>query len=100
MDVTDLEAAYLTAFIEPSISLFIEPPPGVDVPEGWALRLVKALYGSMQGAQRLDVLKHTTLTKFGFKRMASETSVYFMPHSSELGLVIMITIVDERSLTA
>ena len=47
VDVTDLESAYLTADLEADISLFIEPPPTVNVPEGWGLRLVKALYGSM-----------------------------------------------------
>ena len=100
IDVTDLEAAYLTAGIEPDISLFIEPPPGVNVPEGYGLRLVKALYGSMQGAQLLDVLKHTALENLGFKRMASETSVYYMPFDSELGLVILITIVDDFVIIA
>ena len=100
IDVTDLEAAYLTADIEPDISLFIEPPPGVEVPDDWGLRLVKALYGSMQGAQRLDVLKHTALEKLGFKRMASETSVYYMPMASELGLVIIVTIVDDFVIVA
>ena len=100
IDVTDLESAYLTANIEPDISLFIEPPPGVDVPKGYGLRLVKALYGSMQGAQRLDVLKHSALEKLGFKRMASETSVYFMPITSELGLVIIVTIVDDFVIIA
>ena len=100
IDVTDLEAAYLTANIEPDISLFIEPPPGVDVPDNYGLRLVKALYGSMQGAQRLDVLKHNSLEKLGFKRMLSETSVYFSPMDSDLGLVIIITIVDDFVIVA
>ena len=100
IDVTDLEAAYLTADIEPDISLFVEPPPGVDVPDDWALRLVKALYGSRQGAQRLDVLKNSALERLGFKRMASETSVYLTPMSSELGLVLIVTIVDDFVIVA
>ena len=98
--VTDLEAAYLSAFIEPDIQLFLDPPPGVDVPEGFGLRLIKALYGSMQGAQRLDVLKHESLERLGFRRMASETSVYFMPFDSELGLVLVVTIVDDFVIIA
>ena len=100
IDVTDLEAAYLTADIEPDISLFIEPPPGIDVPDNWGLRLLKALYGSMQGAQRLDVLKHVSLENLGFKRMASETSVYMMPMDSVLGLVLLVTIVDDFVIIA
>ena len=93
--VTDLKAAYLTAFLEPDITLFLEPPPGVEVEEGFGLRLIRALYGSMQGAQRLDVLKHSALTKLGYTRMAAETSIYFTRHGSELGLSIIATVVDD-----
>ena len=84
IDVTDLKAAYLTAFLEPDLTLFMEPPPGVEVERGFGLRLIRALYGSMQGAQRLDVLKHKVLESLGFIRMSSETSVYYTPLSSDL----------------
>ena len=100
IDVTKLEVAYLTADIESDISLFIEPPPGIEVPDYWGLRLVKALYGSIQGAQRIDMLKHTSLEKLGFKRMVSETSVYYMTMTSALELVIMVTIVDDFTIIA
>lgn len=98
--VTDLKAAYLTAFLEPDITLFLEPPPGVDVEEGFGLRLIRALYGSMQGAQRLDVLKHKALRKLKYTRMSAETSVYFTPHDSDLGLSIIATIVDDFTIIA
>ena len=38
VDVTDLKAAYLTAHLEPDVTLFMDPPPGVDVEEGFGLR--------------------------------------------------------------
>ena len=95
IDVINLKAAYLTADIEPDITLFIDPPPNVKVKEGYGLRLVKALYDSMQGAQRLDVLKHSVLEKLGFNRMLSETSVYYTPASSDLGLTLIVTVVDD-----
>ena len=44
---TDLKAAYLTAPLEPDVQMFIEPPPGVNVPDGFGLHVVQALYGSM-----------------------------------------------------
>ena len=50
IDVTDLEAAYLTAHLEPNVTLFMEPPPGVQVEPEYGLRIIRALYGSMQGA--------------------------------------------------
>ena len=85
----------MTADIEPDISLFIDPPPGVKVKKGYGLRLVRALYGSMQGAQRLDVLKHSVLENLGFKRMLSETSVYYTSADSDIGLSLILTIVDD-----
>ena len=76
LDTTDIKAAYLSAYLEPDITLFIDPPPGVDVPEGYGFRLIKALYGSMQGANRLDAHNHNVLESLGFTRMASEISIY------------------------
>ena len=81
---TDLKAAYLTSPIEPDIEMFIETPPTVTVPEGWGLRLVKALYGSKQGAQRLDVHKEKQLTAAGFIRSCAEPSLYFLPQDSKV----------------
>ena len=79
---SDLKAAYLTAPIEPDIELFMDPPPGVEVPDGYSMRVVKAIYGSMQGAERLDVYKDTKLTELGFIRSCAEPSLYFMSQDS------------------
>ena len=91
---TDLKAAYLTAPIEPDIEMFVEPPPMVDLPKGFGLRVCKALYGSRQGAQRLDVHKEKRLTEEGFIRSA-EPSLYFLPIASKYGLVLICTVVDD-----
>ena len=100
MHVVDLKAAYLTADIEPHITMFLDPPPGIEVKPGYGLRLIRALYGSMQGAQRLDVLKHSVLERVGFKRMLSETSVYFSPTRSKIGLALIVTNVDDFCIVA
>ena len=92
---TDLRAAYLTAPIEPGIEMFIEPPPIVQLPEGWGLRVCKAIYGSRQGAQRLDVHKEKQLTAQGFIRSCAEPSLYFLPRDSVFGLVLITTVVDD-----
>ena len=68
--------------------------------DGFGLRLIRALYGSMQGAQRLDVLKHRVIENLGFIRLSSETSVYYTPHNSELGLTIIVTVVDDFVIVA
>ena len=100
VDVTDLESAYLTCYLEPNITLFMEPPPGVEVEKGYGLRVIRALYGSKQGAQRLDVMKHTSLTKIGYTRMASETSIYYTLPSSPLGLSIIGTVSDDFAIVS
>ena len=100
LDVTDLKAAYLTAHLEPNVVLFLEPPPGIEVEDGFGLRLIRALYGSMQGAQRLDVMKHNSLESLSFTRMAAETSVYFTKPKSELGLSIIAMVVDDFLIMA
>ena len=51
-------------------------------------------------AQRLDILKHSVFEKLGFKRMLSETSVYYTLPSSDLGLTLIVTIVDDFVLIA
>ena len=53
------------------------------------------LYGSMQGAARLDVYKEKRLTAEGFIRSCAEPSVYYMPPSSPYGLVVVTTVVDD-----
>ena len=95
MHQTDIKAAYLTAPIEPEIELFMEPPPGMTVAEGMGLRVCKALYGSMQGAARLDVHKDKSMSCAGFIRSCAEPSLYFMPASSPHGLVVVCTVVDD-----
>ena len=59
--------------------------PGVEVEKGYGLCVIRVLYGSKQGAQRLDVMKHTPLTKIGYTRMAAKTSIYYTLPSSPLG---------------
>ena len=96
----DLKAAYLTAPLEPDIEMFLEPPPGVHVPDGMGLRVVQALYGSMQGAERLDTYKEKRLTALGFIRSCAEPSLYYLPKSSRMGLVIICTVVDDFLIAA
>ena len=53
------------------------------------LKVCKTLYGSMQGAERLDAYKQEEkLTTKGFIRSCVESSLYFMPVSSIYGLVL------------
>ena len=71
----------------------------VKLPEGIGLRVCKTLYGSKQGAQRLDVHKDKQLTGVGFIRSCAEPSLYFMTKDSPFGLVLISTVVDDFLIT-
>ena len=47
----DVKSAYLNGELREEI--FMEAPPGFDVPDGMVLRLIKAVYGTKQGGTGL-----------------------------------------------
>ena len=93
----DVNNAYLNADLDERIVLFVEPPPTVHVPPGYGLRLLKGLYGTMQGGNRWAVHKHKKLTEINMQRNAADPSLYH--RLDEHGLVICTIIVDDFALT-
>ena len=93
----DVRNAYLNAPLHPDIVLFVKPPPTVFVPPGYGLRLLKALYGTMQGGNRWAVHKHNMLVKIGYTRNPSEPSLYH--RHDDHGIVIMSIVVDDFEIT-
>ena len=79
--------------------MFIDPSC-VPVEKGYGLRVTRALYGSRQGAQRLDVMKHATLEKMGYSRMKAETSIYYTLPPHKFGLSIIGTVSDDFAIVA
>ena len=45
-------------------------------------------------------MKHVTLEKLGFTRMAAETSIYYTSADSDIGLTIIATVVDDFLILA
>jgi len=43
----DIKSAYLNGALQEEI--YMEPPPGFDIPKGMIFQLVKAVYGTKQG---------------------------------------------------
>ena len=68
----DVSCAFLTAYLEPDIKLYLVPPDGMKLPPGHSLLGCKALYGLVQAGNRWAVLKATTLTRLGYKRNGAE----------------------------
>ena len=93
----DVRNAYLNAPLESEIVLFVRPPPTVHVPKGFGLRLMKGLYGTMQGGNRWAVHKHSRLIKLGYDRNVAEPSLYHRQDSH--GIVLMTVIVDDFQIT-
>ena len=93
----DVSNAYLNAPLESSIVIFVEPPPTIHVPKGYGLRLLKGLYGTMQGGNRWAHHKHIKLTKLGYTRNPSEPSLYH--RLDRHGIVLTSIVVDDFQIT-
>ena len=93
----DVSNAYLNTYLESDVVLFVRPPPTVFVPKGWGLRLLKGLYGTMQGGNRWAHHKHQALTKLGMVRNPADPSLYH--RHDEFGIVIMDIVVDDFKIT-
>ena len=48
----------------------------------------------------IATLKHSVLESNGYKRMLCETSIYYTPMDPDIGLSIIITIVDDFVIIA
>ena len=93
----DVSNAYLNAPLEDEVVLFVQPPPTVHVPKGYGLRLLRGLYGTMQGGNRWAVHKHTKLISLGYSRNVAGPSLYHR-HDTH-GIVLTTVIVDDFQFT-
>ena len=93
----DVSNAYLNADLDARIVLFVAPPATISVPRGYGLRLLKGLYGTMQGGNRWAVHKHKKLVQLGYARNPSEPCMYH--RHDDHGFVIMSIVVDDFEIT-
>ena len=72
----DVDVAFLNGILKETV--FCKPPPGVTVPPGHVLLLLRALYGTKQAArvwwQNID---NTFLTKLDLHKSPADPCVYF-----------------------
>src|SRR5260370_25865786 len=54
----------------------MEVPPGLDVPEGMVLRLIKAVYGTKQGGRVWYDDIRSSLQSMGYKRTEADHAVF------------------------
>jgi len=70
----DVKTAYLYGDLEEEI--YMEPPKGMDVPEGSVLLLKKALYGLKQAGRQWYAKLKEVLAKFDLKQVVSDPNTY------------------------
>ena len=72
----DVKSAYLYGELEEEI--FMEPPPGYNVPEGFVLLLVKALYELKQAGRQWYKTLSETLRKHGLVQLATDPHTFIV----------------------
>jgi hypothetical protein len=70
----DVKSAYLNAPLKEEI--YMEAPPGFDIPEGMVFRLLKAVYGTKQGGRVWYEDIRATLEALGYTRLESDHAVF------------------------
>jgi hypothetical protein len=68
--------------------IFMAPPPGLNVPEGTVLRLIKTIYGTKQGGRAWYEEISGTLGDMGYSRTdADHARSWHCPLHHHLGAV-------------
>ena len=70
----DVKSAYLNGALQEEI--YMEPPPGFDIPEGMIFRLIKAVYGTKQGGRVWYNDIRATLQAMGYCRTTADYAVF------------------------
>jgi hypothetical protein len=70
----DVKSAYLNAELHDEI--FMEPPPGFEVPDGMVLRLVKAVYSTKQGGRVWYDEIRDKLGAMGYRHTEADHAVF------------------------
>ena len=92
----DFVAAYLNSPIDEEV--WVAPPEGVDLPEGHAFLLKKALYGTRQAARCWWLHLRAILVKLGYLPSQYDNSLYILRHESTTGVIWIH--VDDGVVTA
>ena len=85
----DINMAYLYADIDEGLVIYMRPPPGMNLPEGYMLRLKKSLYGLKQAGRNWNRLIHSKLTEAGFVRIDEDACVYLRIIKGQYTLLLL-----------
>jgi transposase InsO family protein len=83
----DVKSAYLNGELKEEI--FMQAPPGFDVPEGMVLRLIKAVYGTKQGGRVWYEEIRDKLGSMGYQRTEADHAVFTRTRNSALSIIAL-----------
>ena len=70
----DVKAAYLNGKLKEKI--YMEAPPGLEIPKGMVLQLNRAVYSTKQGGQVWYEDVCSTMTEMGYTRIEVDHAVF------------------------
>ena len=70
----DVKTAYLHGDLDEEI--YMEPPEGLDIPDGMVLQLDKAIYGLRQAGRQWYLKLKSALVKMGFKQIVNDPHTF------------------------
>ena len=95
-DQMDVNTAYLNG--ELLQTLYMLPPTGVDIREGYCWRLKKSVYGLKQAGRAWNQTLHNKLDKLGFVHLNAETCLYVFRDGKQV--CFLVVYVDDLLLAA
>ena len=72
----DVKTAYLHGDLDEEI--YMEPPEGLDIPDGMVLRLDKAIYGLRQAGRQWYLKLKSVLVEMGFKQIVNDPHTFII----------------------
>ena len=92
----DVEVAFVQSIMDKLI--FLDPPPGLEVPKGFVLELLRALYGLKQASLLWFLTASNFLISIGFRRLVSDPCFFTLENS--LGTAYLCLFVDDFTLSS
>jgi transposase InsO family protein len=83
----DVKSAYLNGNL--SEQIYMEPPPGLEVPEGSVLHLKKAVYGTKQGGRVWYEDIRDTLKTMGYQRTEADHAIFSRNNNNTLSIIAL-----------
>jgi hypothetical protein len=83
----DVESAYLNGKLKEEI--YMDPPPGFDIPDGMALRLLTAVYGTKQGDRTWYKEIRSKLKAMGYMRTEADHAVFARIREGKISIIAL-----------